>query len=947
MVSRKSSMRSIARKLAILQLACALLVIVVLYWVLDRQLSVQMRANFAAHADVIASALAKSVEPALISRDITSVQSALDAVLSVPGVQWAFISAPEGSVLAHTFVPQFPPQLKLQLQGTEDVWRISVAGERESALVVRKPVLTGIVGHVYVGFPLAPLEASIRSMERVVLVGIILVMLIVMFIIALVTEGIIRPIRHLTGAAQQLSAGAGQTFTPLKVRSHDEIGVLTETFNYMAAQVVEQHELLETRVRERTEALSLANAGLAAEIAEREQAQKAVRESDELVRLLLEGAPEAIYGIDMHGNATFCNAACLRMLGYGTAAELLGKNMHQLIHHTKADGAPYPVEECSIYKAFKTGSETHVDDEVLWRKDGSSFPIECWSRPIHRAEAIIGSVVTFIDVTERKLAEDVLRNAKAAAEEGSRAKSEFLANMSHEIRTPLNGVIGMTDLALGTELTPEQREYLDTVKLSADSLLSVINDVLDFSKMEAGKSELEVTDFDLRGTLETTLRTLALRADQKGLELLCEVSPDLPRVVKGDPNRLRQIIINLVGNAIKFTAHGEVLVTVANGPEGTNSLRHFTVWDTGIGIPPEMHKLIFEPFTQADSTTTRTYGGTGLGLAISKRLVDLMGGRIWVESHPGGGSRFHFTVSLPSSEYRPVESELLAPPENLRGVRVLIVDDNRTNRRILLGQLASWTIRADAVGSAELALRELDSAQRAGDPYGLILTDMHMPKMDGFDLTQEIRRRPELKAATIMMLTSGGQGGDAARCEELGVAAYILKPIRESELRAAIARALGAESTNGGIPSPERLSSTDQHDRTDGLRILIAEDNPVNQLLLTRLLEKRGHSVQVAGNGRLALQYLEEDSYDLLLMDVQMPEMDGMEATRVLRERETKSGTHLTVIGVTAHAMAGDRERCLQAGMDGYLSKPIRPRELGELLDRLVSARRSHILNPT
>jgi PAS domain S-box-containing protein len=941
-------MRSIARKLAILQLACALLVVVVLYWVLDRQLSVQMRANFAAHADVIASALAKSVEPALISRDITSVQSALDAVLSVPGVQWAFISAPDGSVLAHTFVPQFPPQLKMQLQGTEEVTRISVAGQRESALVVRKPVLTGIVGHVYIGFPVAPLEASIRSMERVILIGIIVVMLIVMFIIALVTEGIIRPIRHLTGAAQQLSAGTGHTFVPLKVRSHDEIGVLTTTFNYMAAQVYEQHELLETRVRERTEALSLANAGLAAEIAEREQAQKALLESGELVRLLLEGAPEAIYGIDMHGNTTFCNAACLRMLGYGTAAELLGKNTHELIHHTKADGTPYPVEECSIYRAFKTGSETHVDDEVLWRKDGSSFPIECWSRPIHRAEAIIGSVVTFIDVTQRKLAEDVLRNAKVAAEEGSRAKSEFLANMSHEIRTPLNGVIGMTDLALGTELTPEQREYLDTVKLSADSLLGVINDVLDFSKMEAGRSDLEVTDFDLKGNLETTLRTLALRADQKGLELLCEVSPDLPRVVKGDPNRLRQIVINLVGNAIKFTSHGEVLVTVqASDIAGTNSLRHFTVSDTGIGIPPAMHKLIFEPFTQADSTTTRTYGGTGLGLAISKRLIDLMEGRIWVESHPGGGSRFHFTVSLPSSEYRPIETDLIAPPENLQGVRVLIVDDNRTNRRILLGQLASWTVRAEAVESAELALRELTAAQQAGDPYGLILTDMHMPKMDGFGLTQEIRRKPELKAATIMMLTSGGQGGDSARCEELGVAACILKPIRESELRAAIARALGATPANGDFPSPPRRFSEEQRDVADALRILIAEDNPVNQLLLTRLLEKRGHSVRVAGNGRLALQYIEEDAYDLLLMDVQMPEMDGMEATRILRERETQSGTHLIVIGVTAHAMAGDRERCLQAGMDGYLSKPIRPRELGELLDRLVSARRAQVPNPT
>jgi two-component system sensor histidine kinase/response regulator len=937
-------MKSISGKLTILQLACALLVVVVLFWVLDRQLSVQMRANFAAHADVIASALAKSVEPALINRDITSAQSALDAVLSVPGVHWAYISAPDGNVLAHTFVPQFPPMLKMQLQSAADVTRISPAGEQASTLVVRKPVLTGIVGHVYIGFPLAALEASIRTMEKVVLASIIVVMLIVTLIIALVTEGIIRPIRRLTGAAQLLTAETGETFRPLSVRSHDEIGVLTEAFNRMAAQVFEQHELLETRVRERTEALSLANAGLAAEIADREQAQKALQESGELVRLLLEGAPEAIYGIDMNGNTTFCNAACLRMLGYETASELLGKNMHELIHHTRADGTAYPVAECSIYKAFKTGSETHVDNEVLWRKDFSSFSVECWSRPIHRADATIGAVVTFVDITERKLAEEVLRNAKAAAEEGNRAKSEFLANMSHEIRTPLNGVIGMTDLALGTGLTPEQREYLDTVKLSADSLLSVINDVLDFSKMEAGRVELDVSDFDLRENLETTLRTLALTADRKGLELLCEMSPDLPKVVKGDPNRLRQIVINLVGNAIKFTANGEVLAKVeACGAGGANSLMHFTVSDSGIGIPPEKQKRIFESFTQADNTTTRMYGGTGLGLAISKRLVELMGGTIWVESRPGAGSDFHFTVSLPPAD-GPIETAALPPAEIPPGVRVLVVDDNRTNRRILLGRLRNWGIRAEAVESAELALSELSAAQRAHDPYGLILTDMHMPGMDGFDLTQEIRCRQELKPATIMMLSSGGQGGDSARCEELGVAAYILKPIRESELRGALARALSGAPTNGGISFNTRRVLQDQPDPTEALRILIAEDNRVNQMLLMRLLEKRGHSVKVAANGRLALEFIEEVPYDLLLMDVQMPEMDGMEATRALREKESKSGTHLTVIGVTAHAMAGDRERCLQAGMDGYLSKPIGPKELDELLDRLLAARRKLLL---
>jgi PAS domain S-box-containing protein len=786
-------MKSVSTKLAIRQLFGAVLVIVVLYCVLDRQLSVRMQTDFSAHGDVITAALAKSVEPALINRDITSVQSALDAVLSVPGVQWAYVEGPDGTVLAQTFVPQFPPTLKSELAAAGNTVHTSLLGRGQSTLVIRMPVLTGIVGNVFVGFSLANLETAIRSMERVVLASIIIIMCIVTLMVALVTERIIRPIRALTGAAQDLSAGAGDALRPLKVHSNDEIGVLTGTFNYMAAQVVQQHELLDARVRERTEALSQTNAGLAAEILEREKAEKALRESSELVMLLLEAAPEAIFGIDMEGKTSFCNTACVRMLGYDSAAELLGKDMHVLAHHTKADGSPFPLEECRIYSSLKTGQDTQVDGGILWRKDGSSFPAESSSRPIRRGATIIGSVVTFVDVTERRRAEEVLRNAKAAAEQGSRAKSEFLANMSHEIRTPLNGVIGMTDLALGTDLNREQREYLETVKLSADSLLSVINDVLDFSKMEAGKASLDIVDFDLRDSLEMTLRTLALSADQKGLELLCEVAPAVPTVVKGDPARLRQIVVNLVGNALKFTAQGEVLVKV-DLAAGLDGEIHFTVSDTGIGIAPEKQALIFDPFTQADNTTTRNYGGTGLGLAITKRLVGMMGGKLWVESQPDVGSDFHFVVSLPASS---------------------------------------------------VILEASTAPRRSVDARGV-------------------------------------------------------------------------------------------------LKILIAEDNPVNQLLLTRLLVKRGHLVKVAGNGRVALDMLESEAqpFDLVFMDVQMPEMDGMEATRELRARERATGRHITLIGVTAHALEGDRERCLEAGMDGYLSKPIRVEELDGALERQLAAGR-------
>ncbi len=714
--------------------------------------------------------------------------------------------------------------------------------------------------------------------------------------------------------------------------------------------------------------------GISHDITEQKQALQALRDSEFRTRMIVETALDAFIAMDHEGAIIDWNAQAEATFGW-SEREVLGKPLVEVVVPPSFRAA----HTAGLLRYQQTRQAQIMGQRLEFtalHRDGHVFPIEITISALHlddrrldngsrsldghqettaadRSPPAKDSVVfaAFIhDITKRKAAEAALREAKESAEAASRAKSDFLANMSHEIRTPMNAVLGMTELVLDTSLTQSQREYLSIVRESGESLLRVINDILDFSKIEAGKLDLVPDVFSLRDMLGDTMKSLAARAHREQLELAFRVAGDVPDTLVGDAGRLRQVVVNLVGNAIKFTPHGEVVLDVSRAEDGLSELNsggttftptlllHFYVRDTGIGIPPEKRSLIFEAFEQADSSTTRRYGGTGLGLAISQRIVTLMGGSIWVDSEVGIGSTFHFTSRfvVPPVPLEPTTARSVV----MHGTRVLIVDDNATNRLILEEMLRNWGLDPVCAASAKQAVELLHAAAAESRPFSIVLSDLHMPDKDGFMLAAEIRSEPALARTLVLLLTSGDRPDDAAKCRELGISAYLFKPIKQSELFNALVAALG-----NNVPEDHAvLAVATPPENLPALRILLAEDSLANQKLAVGLLTKWGHQVTVANDGAEAVRFWttppEGRPFDVVLMDVQMPELDGFEATAAIRQLESASGglgRHTPIVAMTAHAMKGDRERCLDAGMDGYVAKPIRQQEVSAVLRQVLS----------
>ena len=660
---------------------------------------------------------------------------------------------------------------------------------------------------------------------------------------------------------------------------------------------------------------------------EKQRVEAELKNLQQFQEKILTSLAEGVVVENASGHITYVNPALEKMLGY-RPGELLGQHWSVFIPEDQLE----QVQRKSRARQSRTRERYETR---LKTRDGRLIPVLIHAHSIFEKKQFSGVVSVITDISNLKKIEEELRLSREEALAASKAKSEFLANMRHEIRTPMNGIIGMIELALQTELTDEQLQFLKAARASAESLLTILNDILDFSKIEARMIELLPAEFNLHNSITEIVATLALPAHQKGLELLCRVPPSLPETVIGDTSRLRQVLLNLVSNAIKFTDQGEVEVEVKEEARTSKDITlHFLVRDTGIGIPGDKLESIFQPFVQADASFSRKYGGTGLGLAITSQLVSLMGGRIWAESEVGKGSTFHFTVKLglaPEPRVRAIPATLAA----VQGLRVLVVDDNMTNRVILKEMLQSWRMKPEVASSGPEAIALIGEALGRQEGFGLFLLDLSMPEMDGFELIRRIKEIDGAQDVPIIILTSADRVGDLQQARDLGAQGYLVKPVRPSDLLDTIMAIKGATSSEHRLEVPITEHTLPEFRRK--YNILLAEDNPVNQKVAIHLLQKKGHRVTVVENGRQALEIIEKEKFDLVLMDVQMPEMDGFEATRQIRQREQSTGQHLPVVAMTAHAMKGDREKCLEAGMDDYVAKPLYPEELYRVIERAIA----------
>ncbi len=733
-------------------------------------------------------------------------------------------------------------------------------------------------------------------------------------------------------------------------------GALRDPYATLFRDLVASREDLRRELEERENASCEREDLLASLEVQQRLAEQRAREAEEgerILEALMEFIPEGIVISDARGEIRMVSREGLELSGH---RDLEALRRHPAGVHSEGWGAyrseerrAPALEELPLFRAVGENRVIANEEWLLRRPDGTEVTVLATAGPIRgRTGEVVGGIVAWRDITQRKRMLEDLRAAKEAAEAASQAKSEFLANMSHEIRTPMNAIIGMTELTLDTRLTREQKDYLKMVQSSADSLLRVINEILDFSKIEAGHLDFEEVEFNPRETVEKTMETLAVRAHEKGLELACRISPDLPESLLGDAGRLRQVLINLVGNAVKFTSAGEVVVAVEVMEESLspNECRvRFAVRDTGPGIHRDRLETLFESFSQGDTSAARRFGGTGLGLTISRRIVEHMGGSLTVESEPGVGSTFAFTVGLRRPET--VQKKVYPEQFDLKGMLVLVIDDNETSRRILWEILTVWGMEVVLARGGEQGLKALEAARRRDLAYQVILIDSEMPELDGFAVAELIRRDQTLSARAVMMVNSDDVQKAARRCRRLGIDRYLVKPIKKSQLFNAVLEILSQRTAPDIHDAGQgQYAAAMDAPRQRDLHILLAEDNPINQRLAVALLEKKGWSVRAVTSGKAVLEAIERQTFDLVLMDVQMPEMDGLEATRRLRAMEAGCGRRLPVIGLTAHAMKGDREKCLEAGMDEYVPKPIRPDVLYSVIEKVVGVKGAELPLP-